>query len=150
MIYHRNKYGLPVLIPITFAFAVLTSSVNAIANDTQAIPSKSSSTQASNASPTLLEKIGLVSTRPLGGSDLARLHIKNGLVLETVEGISAISGVQTGDILISINGRDTRFGSIEKLPEDFPMTIVLLVVRENERVPIAVQLPPKHRTLFTK
>jgi len=100
--------------------------------------------------PTLLEKIGISGTRPVGKEELTRLKIKSGLVLEAVDGASAISGIQPGDILISINGRETNFGNIKKLPDNFPSTLVLLVVREDERIPIAVQLPPRNRALFTK
>jgi hypothetical protein len=103
-----------------------------------------------NSGPTLLQKIGLNATRSLTTSEIARVKIKEGLVVESVEGISAIAGVQSNDILISINGRDTRFGSITNLPDDFPTTIVLLVVRADERIPIAVQLPPTNRSLFKR
>jgi hypothetical protein len=100
--------------------------------------------------PTLLEKIGLRATRPLNTSELSRLKLKEGLLVESAKGISAIAGVQSDDILISINGRDTRFGSITNLPDDFPTTIVLLIVRANERIPVAVQLPPTNRSLFKR
>jgi hypothetical protein len=137
------------LVPITLALSI--SGVNAVATtaaDEAKPTSKSIQPGSSHTPPTLLETIGIVSTRPLSNSDLTKLHIKNGLVVDSVEGISALSGVQPGDILISINGRDTPFGNVDKLPSDFPTTIVLLVLRADERLPIAVQLPPRHRALF--
>jgi hypothetical protein len=100
--------------------------------------------------PTLLEKIGLKATRPLNTSELSRLKIKEGLLVQSAEGISGIAGVRSDDILISINGRDTRFGSITNLPDDFPTTIVLLIIRANERIPVAVQLPPTNRPHFKR
>lgn len=96
---------------------------------------------------TLLEKMGITSTRSLSEEESAKLKINKGLMIETVEGSAELSGVQPGDVLLYINGRDTRFGKTEKLPSDFPTTIVLLVQREDERLPIAVQLPPTRRPL---
>lgn len=98
---------------------------------------------------TLLEKIGITSTRSLNKEESAKFKINKGLMIERVEGRAALSGIQPGDVLLYINGRDTRFGKTEKLPNDFPSTIVLLVLREDERLPIAVQLPPEQRPLRT-
>lgn len=98
---------------------------------------------------TLLEKIGITSTRSLNKEESAKFKINKGLMIERVEGRAALSGIQPGDVLLYINGRDTRFGKTEKLPNDFPSIIVLLVLREDERLPIAVQLPPEQRPLRT-
>ena len=111
---------------------------------------KSNSPNTATGAGTLLQKIGIMSTRKLDIKEQFKLSIKEGLILESVEGAAAIAGVQQGDILISINGRDARFGQIEKLPADFPSIIILLVLRANERLPIAVQLSPMYRPVFLK
>lgn len=134
---------------VSLVMAVATSTGNAAENKTarEVGLSKSPSTTLNYTASTLLGKIGITSARPVNDSDLAKLKIKNGLILESVDGSSALAGVQPGDILISINGRDTRFGTVNELPNNFPTVIVLLVIREDERLPIAVQLPPRKRTV---
>jgi hypothetical protein len=130
--------------------ALASSTVSAAANTASSGTTVLESTLnvSSYAASTLLGKIGIASARALDVSELAKLNIKNGLVLDSVSGASAIAGVRSGDVLVSINGRDTRFGRVNKLPNNFPTIIVLLVIRENERLPIAVQLPPGSRTVL--
>jgi len=145
MIYRLGKFFLGPIPNISFALALSLIGVYSFAIGAPKAPSDQVSEM-----PTLLEKIGIMATHPASNGEIAHLKIKTALVVETVEGAAALAGILPGDVLIWINGRETKFGSIKTLPEGFPNTIVLTISRADERIPVAVQLPPKYNGLYIK
>jgi len=84
-------------------------------------------------------KLGLA-VRPLSGSEQQRLRTIGRLVVEDVDGPAAIAGVETGDVLIAINGQP--IGTVlefRKAVEEASGPVALLIQRGNGQLYIPVR-----------
>ncbi len=85
-------------------------------------------------------KLGLA-VRPLTGVEQQRLRTIGRLVVEDADGPAAIAGVESGDVLIMVNG--VRVGSVlefRKAVEDSGGTVALLIQRGNAQIFVPVRI----------
>jgi serine protease Do len=79
--------------------------------------------------------------RPLTRDERQQAKIDSGLVVEDVDGAAARAGIQTGDVLLAINGKPVQ--SIEQVKSVLaakPKSVALLVQREGERIFVPVKV----------
>lgn len=85
-------------------------------------------------------KLGLA-LRPMTAEEKRESGIEQGMVVQNAAGPAARAGIQTGDLLLSINGRPA--GSIDEIRgvlESKPKGVALLVQRDGNRLFVPVNL----------
>jgi serine protease Do len=79
--------------------------------------------------------------RPLTRDEKRQAKLDNGLVVQGVQGAAARAGIETGDVVLAINGRPVE--SIEQLKGVLagkPKSVALLVQREGEKIFVPVKI----------
>jgi serine protease Do len=82
-----------------------------------------------------------LSLRPLTKEERREAKLDSGLVVEDVDGAAERAGIQTGDVLLAINGKPVQ--SIEQVKSVLagkPKSVALLVQREGEKIFVPVKL----------
>jgi serine protease Do len=82
-----------------------------------------------------------LSLRPLTKDEKRQAKLDAGLVVEDVDGAAERAGIQTGDVLLAINGKPVQ--SIEQVKSVLagkPKSVALLVQREGEKIFVPVKL----------
>jgi serine protease Do len=85
-------------------------------------------------------KLGL-SLRPLQPGERQQSRLEGGLVVEQVSGAAARAGIETGDVLLAINGKPVS--SIEQIRgvlKSQPKSVALLVQRQGNQIFVPVPL----------
>ena len=79
--------------------------------------------------------------RPLSAQELREAKVSEGLVVEDVEGAAARSGVEVGDVILSVNWKPIQsVDQLRSIIASKPKIIALLVQREGQRIFIPVRL----------
>ena len=79
--------------------------------------------------------------RPLTGEEKREAKVDAGLVIEDVSGAAARAGIQSGDVLLAINGKPVQ--SIEQVKgvvAGKPKSVALLVQRDGEKIFVPVKV----------
>jgi serine protease Do len=79
--------------------------------------------------------------RPLSPDERQQAHVEQGLVVQSASGPAARAGIESGDVLLAINGKPV--GSVEQVRgvlERKPKTVALLVERDGNRLFVPVPL----------
>lgn len=85
-------------------------------------------------------ELGL-SLRPLTREEKSSAHLPGGLLIEGVVGPSARAGLRPGDVLLAINGVAVNsVDQVRHLMEKKPKTVALLILRDGDRIFLAVEL----------
>lgn len=95
---------------------------------------------ASNADAADQGKLGLA-LRPLQPDERREAGVDNGLVVEAARGPAALAGVQSGDVLLAVNGTPVR--SIEQVRDvvaKSPKSVALLVQRGDDKIFVPVRI----------
>jgi len=85
-------------------------------------------------------RLGLA-VRPLSGDERSAAGVDHGLLVQSVGGAAARSGVEPGDVLLAINGKPVR--SVEQVRsalDSKPKSVALLVMRDGNRIFVPVTL----------
>jgi serine protease Do len=85
-------------------------------------------------------KLGLA-LRPLTGAERQEAHVDHGLVVEDVDGPAARAGIQSGDVLLAVNGKPV--GSVDDVKSILaakPKRVALLIWRDGSRIFFPVNL----------
>ena len=92
------------------------------------------------AAPVEPGKLGLA-LRPLTAEEKRESKIEQGLVVQDAAGPSARAGIQSGDVLLSINGNPVAgIEQIREVLDSKPKSVALLVHRNGNRLFVPVQL----------
>jgi serine protease Do len=79
--------------------------------------------------------------RALTPDERQEAKVDHGLVVESVAGASAKAGVQTGDVLLAINGKPVRsMEQIKLVLQGKPKSVALLVQRDGDNIFVPVNL----------
>ncbi len=79
--------------------------------------------------------------RPLTPEERRQSKIEQGMVIEGVDGPAARAGIETGDVLLAINGRPVQsVEQIKSVLDSKPKSVALLVQREGEKIFVPVKL----------
>ena len=93
-----------------------------------------------NSAGTSQERLGLL-VRPLNQEELQRAGVRGGLVVEEASGPSALAGIQSGDLILSVNGTPvTSVEQFRQLVGKAAKNIALLVQRGGEKIFIPLVL----------
>ena len=85
-------------------------------------------------------KLG-VSLRPLQPQELSQLGVESGLLIEQAQGPAAKAGIQSGDVLLSINGTPAKdVNQVREAIGKSGKSVALLVQRDGSRIFVPVQL----------
>jgi len=85
-------------------------------------------------------RLGLA-VRPLDQDEQQQLGVRGGLVVQDVSGPSAIAGIQSGDVILSLNGTAiTNVDQLRKLTDKAGKNVALLVARGDEKIFVPVNL----------
>jgi serine protease Do len=85
-------------------------------------------------------KLGLA-VRPLTGSERQELQTSGRLVVENADGPAAIAGVEPGDVLIAVNGRQVAtVGEFRTAVNASTGTVALLIQRGNAQIFVPVRI----------
>jgi serine protease Do len=85
-------------------------------------------------------KLGL-SMRPLTRDERSQAHVDHGLVIENAVGPAAHAGIESGDVLLSINGKPvSSLDQVRSLMGSHPKSVALLVDRDGNRIFVPVNL----------
>jgi serine protease Do len=85
-------------------------------------------------------RLGLA-VRPLSSDDRRALRADHGLVVEDVDGPAARAGIQPGDVVLAVNGRDlTSVDQLRRALEGKPKSVALLILRDGARIFVPVRL----------
>jgi serine protease Do len=79
--------------------------------------------------------------RPLTREERKQVGVEQGLVIENVAGPAARAGIETGDVLLAINGRPVQ--SIEQVKSVLagkPKSVALLVQRDGDKIFVPVKI----------
>jgi serine protease Do len=82
-----------------------------------------------------------LSLRPLTRDEKRQAKLDNGLVVEDVGGAAERAGIQSGDVLLAINGKPVQ--SIEQIKSVLaskPKSVALLVQRDGEKIFVPVRI----------
>ena len=82
-----------------------------------------------------------LSLRPLTRDEKRQAKLDGGLVVEDVGGAAERAGVQTGDVLLAINGKPVQsVDQVKSVLAGKPKSVALLVQREGERIFVPVKI----------
>jgi serine protease Do len=82
-----------------------------------------------------------VALRPLTAEERRAAKVEQGLVVENVEGPAARAGIETGDVLLAINGRPVEsIDQVKNVLSAKPKSVALLVQRDGEKIFVPVKL----------
>jgi len=82
-----------------------------------------------------------LSLRPLTREEQSRAYLPGGLLIEGVAGPSARAGLLPGDVLLAINGVAVNsVNQVRRLMEKKPKSVALLILRDGDRIFVAVEL----------
>ena len=99
------------------------------------------STQVASNSPAAGQgKLGLT-VRPLQGDEKREAGVNNGVLIEDASGPAAMAGVQSGDVLLAINGTPVK--SVEQVRSAVAQSgksVALLIQRGDDKIFVPVQL----------
>ena len=85
-------------------------------------------------------KLGLA-VRPLTGSERQELQTSGRLIVENADGPAAIAGVEPGDVLIAVNGRQVAtVGEFRTAVNASTGTVALLIQRGNAQIFVPVRI----------
>ena len=85
-------------------------------------------------------QLGL-SLRPLTSDEKREAKLESGLIVEDVDGPSARAGIQSGDVLLAINGKSVQtVDQVKSLMASKPKSVALLVQRDGEKIFVPVKL----------
>lgn len=85
-------------------------------------------------------RLGLA-VRPLNKDEQAQLGGQNGLLVQDVSGPAAIAGIQSGDVILAINGTPvTSVEQLRKLATQAGKNVALLVERGDEKIFVPLNL----------
>jgi serine protease Do len=85
-------------------------------------------------------KLGLA-LRPLQPAEVRAAGIRSGLLVEDADGAALEAGVQSGDVLLSINGQPVgSMAEVHALLSTSTRSVALLILRGNDRIFIPVRL----------
>ncbi len=94
------------------------------------------------ADPSTVEpgKLGLA-LRPLARGERAQAQIEHGMVVQSVAGAAARAGLQSGDVVLAINGRPVDdIDDLRQVLQGRPRSVALLVWRDGQRLFVPVPL----------
>ena len=85
-------------------------------------------------------KLGLA-LRPLQPDEQQESGLSSGMVVQQASGPAAMAGVQSGDLLISINGIAVKsIEQVRKAVADSSKSVALLIQRGNDKIFVPVNL----------
>jgi serine protease Do len=85
-------------------------------------------------------QLGL-SLRPLTPEERREAKIDKGLVVADAQGPAARAGIESGDVLLAINGKSVQsVDEIKKVLDTKPKSVALLVQRDGEKIFVPVRL----------
>jgi len=85
-------------------------------------------------------KLGLA-LRPLQPDERREAGVDNGLVVEAARGPAAIAGVQSGDVLLAVNGTPVRsIDQVRDVVAKSPKSVALLVQRGDDKIFVPVRI----------
>jgi len=85
-------------------------------------------------------QLGL-SLRPLTREEKREAKVEGGLVIEDVSGAAARAGVQSGDVLLAINGKPVQsVDEVKGVIAGKPKSVALLVQRDGEKIFVPVKV----------
>ena len=79
--------------------------------------------------------------RALTPDEKRQAHVDQGMVVENVTGPAARAGIETGDVLLAINGRSVQsLDEVKSVLNGKPKSVALLVQRDGEKIFVPVRL----------
>jgi serine protease Do len=85
-------------------------------------------------------RLGLA-VRPLSGDERRQAGVDHGLLVQSAGGAAARSGVQSGDVLLAVNGKPVNsVEQVRSVLEGKPKSVALLVLRDGDRIFVPVTL----------
>jgi serine protease Do len=79
--------------------------------------------------------------RPLSGEEKRQAKLDGGLVVEDVAGAAARAGIQSGDVLLAINGKPVQsIDQVRGVIAGKPKSVALLVQRDGEKIFVPVKV----------
>jgi len=82
-----------------------------------------------------------VALRPLTPEERRAAKVDQGMVVENVEGPAARAGIETGDVLLAINGKPVQsVDQVKSVLSSKPKSVALLVQRDGEKIFVPVKL----------
>jgi serine protease Do len=85
-------------------------------------------------------RLGLA-VRPLDKDEQAQLGGQKGLLVEDVSGPAAVAGIQSGDVILAVNGTPvSSVAQLRKLATDAGKNVALLVERGDEKIFVPLAL----------
>jgi len=85
-------------------------------------------------------QLGL-SLRPLTPEERREAKVEKGLVVAEAQGPAARAGIESGDVLLAINGKSVQsVDEIKKVLDAKPKSVALLVQRDGEKIFVPVRL----------
>jgi serine protease Do len=96
--------------------------------------------RSASARPAESSTLGL-SVRPLQRDEMRAAGLDHGLLIEGVTGPAQLAGVQTGDVLLALNGKPVQsIEQVRELLKGNPKHMALLVSREGQQIFVPVTL----------
>ena len=85
-------------------------------------------------------KLGLA-VRPLTGPEQERLNTTGRIVVEDADGPAAIAGVERGDVILAVNGREVgTLSEFSKAVDAAGGTVALLIQRANAQIFVPIRI----------
>jgi serine protease Do len=85
-------------------------------------------------------RLGL-SVRPLDKDEQQQIGVRGGLLVEDVDGPAAVAGIESGDVILSLNGTAvTGVAQLRNLVDKAGKNVALLVERGDEKIFVPVYL----------
>ena len=82
-----------------------------------------------------------LTVRPLEQHEMRGAGIDHGLVVEDVAGPAAQAGIETGDIVLALNGKPVRsVEQVRELLKSHPQHVALLIARDGQQIFVPVDL----------
>jgi len=79
--------------------------------------------------------------RPLTAEERRAAKVEQGMVVENVDGPAARAGIETGDVLLAINGKPVQsVDQVKSVLAGKPKSVALLVQRDGEKIFVPVRL----------